>query len=71
MARSRIVLSALFAGILITTGGCSSSPTEPSASASNALQARAVPVAAPAPEDEMSTLSSGYIIAGGRQASEP
>jgi hypothetical protein len=73
MSRFRLgSIVAVAAGILITTGGCTASPT--ATGAGDASLARmsppptTPPVAQPAPEEEeMTTLSSGYIGTGTRQ----
>lgn len=73
---SRFRLSSMLvvaAGILITTGGCTASPT--GAEVGDASLARSSkpaptqPTTPPvvAPEEEMTTLSSGYIGTGSRQ----
>ena len=75
MSRFRLgSIVAVAAGILITTGGCTASPT--ATEAGDASLARmyppqapaAPPVAEPAPEEEM-TITSGYIGTGTRQES--
>jgi hypothetical protein len=80
MSRVRIGYALACLGILITTGGCSSSATAPEAASIEASANRftnpttaddgaANPVKPTAPaEDEFSTTSSGLLNGGGRSA---
>jgi hypothetical protein len=71
MSRARVSYVLAFFGILITTGGCSSSATAPEAATAERVEASNGKAPAPAPVEEtesgeMTTTSSGFISGGGR-----
>lgn len=75
MSRARLSYVLAFFGILITTGGCSSSATAPEAATAERATASAKKAPAPeetsdAPEssdgDDVSTTGSGLLTGGGR-----
>lgn len=70
MSRARVSYVLAFFGILITTGGCSSSATAPEAATAERVEAssRKAPAPAPVEETESSevTLQGGFLTGGGR-----
>ena len=70
MSRARVSYVLAFFGILITTGGCSSSATAPEAATAERVEASSRK--APAPVEETTTESgeatvqSGFLTGGGR-----
>jgi hypothetical protein len=79
MSRVRLSYVLAFFGILITTGGCSSSATAPEGANIEARMGRfsnptsrdSVAVSSHAGSDEMYTTSSGLLNGGGRSADAP
>jgi hypothetical protein len=73
MSRFRLSsILAVAAGILITTGGCTASPTASDFGDASMARTEKPVTVTPAPadgeeEEEMATLSSGYIGTGSRQ----
>jgi hypothetical protein len=72
MSRARVSYVLAFFGILITTGGCSSSATAPEAATAERVESSSRKSPAPAPVEETTTESgevtaqSGFLTGGGR-----
>lgn len=74
MSRARLSYALAFLGILITTGGCANSATAPEAANVEVSQSRSKKpagqdsvVTTPSSDEDISTLSGGFIHGGGRQ----
>lgn len=74
MSRARVSYVLAFFGILITTGGCSSSATAPEAATAERVEASSRKAPAPAPVEETQsgevTLQSGGFLTGGGRSDE-
>lgn len=65
MSRARVSYVLAFFGILITTGGCSSSATAPEAATAERAEASAAKAPAPTPVEETETQGGDVTVQGG------